>query len=494
MLFAMSRGSVITTLAKALLRFVLYGGAGAVLTLFAGALWLGVRRVPDLKPWHRAVLTEEYTRDDSIRVPDWATWLTLEDRLFAELRRDVYAQVGPRDRGRLSRFTEGSASDGNAYPENGNRSYEMPATPPLCGAVMIHGLSDSPYLLKGLAARLQGRGCWVVGLRLPGHGTAPSALKTVHWRDWAAAVRLAVRHLRTRMGDDGKVYLVGFSTGAALSVEYALARLEGERIPRVDGLVLLSPAIGVDPLAWLAVWQKRLSRLPGLEKLAWLDVAPEYDPYKYNSFPVNAGQQIYELTRAIDERLTRLAVSGPVTGFPRTLIFQSVADATVSPQAVIRVLLSRLAAEGHGLVAFDINRVADAVPLLRPGSANPAERLLHGAPWPFDVTLLTNESDSSRTVVALHRSPLDSAVRREPTELAWPPGIFALSHVAVPVVPDDPIYGARAPRAGRTIFLGRLELLGEQGMLAIPPTALGRLRFDPFFEYLWQRTARFLAQ
>ena len=149
----------------------------------------------------------------------------------------------------------------------------------------------------------------------------------MHWQDWAAALRIAARRVRERAGADAPVYFVGFSTGGALSVEYALARLEGEQLPRIDGIVLLSPAIGVDPLAWLAVWQSRVSRLPGLHKLAWLDVAPEYDPYKYASFPVNAGQQIYELTTVIDERMTQLAAKGPVRGFPRTIVFQSVADA-----------------------------------------------------------------------------------------------------------------------------------------------------------------------
>jgi hypothetical protein len=67
-----------------------------------------------------------------------------------------------------------------------------------------------------------------------------------------------------------------------------------------------------------------------------------------------------------------------------------------------------------------------------------------------------------------------------------------LSHVAVPVPPDDPIYGATAPSSRRAIYLGRLELLGEQGLLATPPNALVRLRFDPFFPYLWTRTERFL--
>lgn len=277
-------------------------------------------------------------------------------------------------------------------------------------------------------------------------------------------------------------------------MEYALARLEGEQLPRVDGLVLLSPAIGVDPLAWLASWQSRLSTLPGLGKLAWLDVAPEYDPYKYTSFPVNAGQQIYELTTVIDARLTRLAAAGPVKGFPRTLVFQSVADATVSPRAVVQVFLSRLAAEGHQLVAFDINRFAEAGPLLRPDSRDPADSLLHGPRWTFDATVVTNKSEESVAVVALRRSPGDTTVRSESMDLAWPTGVFALSHVAVPVAPEDPIYGATPPSPRRTVYLGRVELLGEQGLLAIPPNALVRLRFNPFFPYVWERTERFLAQ
>lgn len=36
----------------------------------------------------------------------------------------------------------------------------------------------------------------MVGLRLPGHGTVPSGLVTFKWEDMAAAVELAMRHLR----------------------------------------------------------------------------------------------------------------------------------------------------------------------------------------------------------------------------------------------------------------------------------------------------------
>jgi pimeloyl-ACP methyl ester carboxylesterase len=480
--------------AKHSLIFLIYGALGAVITLVAGALWLGVRRVPDLKPWHEAKLTEEFTQRDSARVPDFTAYLALEDRLFAQLKREVYDRVAPADQRRLNRYTAGSLSDGNSYPENWNRSYELTVEKPKCGAVVVHGLSDSPYLLHSIAELLHKRGCWVVGLRLPGHGTAPAALRTVHWQDWAAAVRIAARRARDRAGADAPVFLVGFSTGGALSVEYALARLEGEQLPRIDGIVLLSPAIGVDPLAFLAVWQSRVSRVPGLHKLAWLDVGPEYDPFKYVSFPVNAGQQIYELTTVIEARMTTLAEKGPVRGFPRTIVFQSVADATVSPRAILKVLMSRLAAEGHEVVAFDINRLAEATPLLRPDSRDPADSLLHGATSPFDATLVTNKSAGSVEVVALRRAAGDTAVRSEPTDLAWPAGVFALSHVAVPVSPDDPIYGASPPSNHRAVYLGHLELLGERGLLTIPPDALERLRFNPFFPYLWARTERFLFQ
>ncbi len=480
------------TLAKHLQFFLLYGVAGALLTLVVGVIWLGVSRVPDLKPWHTALLTEEFTRADTLRVPDLPAYFALEDRLFAQLHREVYDKVDSADRTRLGRFTEGSLSDGNAYPDNGNRSYQMPVKDPACGAVLVHGLTDSPYFLKSLATKLHDRGCWVVGLRLPGHGTAPAALTRVEWQDWAAAVRLAVRDVRGHVGDERKVYLVGFSTGAALSVEYALARLEGEQIPRVDGLVLLSPAIGVDPLAWLAKWQQRLSRLPGLGKLGWLDITPEYEPYKYTSFPVNAGRQIYEVTQVIDERMTRLSAAGPVKGFPRTIIFQSVADATVSPQAVIRILLGRLAPEGHEAVAFDINRLADIAPLLRPDIRDPHRNLLEGDPWPFSTTLVTNESDSTTAIVAIERPAGSNEVTAKPTGLAWPAGVFAISHVAIPVPPDDPIYGQTPPRRSKAIFLGRVEIFGENRMIAIPPAALQRLRYDPFYSYVVERMMHFL--
>ena len=49
--------------------------------------------------------------------------------------------------------------------------------------------------------------------------------------------------------------------------------------------------IGVSPAARLAWWISRLGVVPYFEKANWLDVLPEYNPFKYNSFPANAALQ-----------------------------------------------------------------------------------------------------------------------------------------------------------------------------------------------------------
>ena len=46
-------------------------------------------------------------------------------------------------------------------------------------ALLIHGLTDSPYSMRALAGSLHARGFEVTVLRLPGHGTLPSMM-TVH--------------------------------------------------------------------------------------------------------------------------------------------------------------------------------------------------------------------------------------------------------------------------------------------------------------------------
>jgi pimeloyl-ACP methyl ester carboxylesterase len=345
-------------------------------------------------------------------------------------------------------------------------------------------MSDSPYSLRALGEHLHARGYRVVGLRLPGHGTAPSGLLRVRWQDMAAAVRLAARDLRAQLEPEQPLYMIGYSNGAALAMEYALARMRGETLPQVDRLVLLSPAIGVARIAALAVWQGRLSVLLDSPKVAWNEMGPEYDPYKYRAFTVNAGDQVYRLTQVIAGQLDALGESGPVEGVPRILAFQSVADATVSTPAVIDTLFRRLAPEGHQLVLFDINRFAEAAELFAPDALVVKENLLEGPPLPFNVTVLGNADSESFTLDAFERPAQGQGHTRRPTGLTWPQGVYSLSHVALPFSPEDPVYGARPPAAQLLLYLGRPELRGERGLLAVPASDLIRLRHNPFFAYV----------
>ena len=479
-------------LLKHLALFVAYGTLGVVGTLVAVYLHYLQSR-PDLKPWHTATLDAEFRAADAGKVKTLDDYWSLEDRLFAQLREKVYAKVDATARRAFNRYSTGSISDPLPHKPEWNRTFELGHEKPRGGALLLHGLSDSPYSIRVLAERLHRKGYWVVGLRLPGHGTAPSGLVSATWEDWAAATRLAARDLRARIGPARPMVLVGYSTGAALAVEYAAARLQGEDLPKVDGLVLLSPAIGVSKAAAFAGVQSWLAGVDGLEKAAWTDIVPEYDPYKYNSFTANAGEQIFKLTKRIDAQLTVLGGGGAVKGMPRILAFQSAADATVSTPAVVNALFRRLAPEGHALVAFDINRHADSEPLFEPSVLAVRPHLFDGPPLPFDLTALINADAASDAVVALHRRAGTTDNSREPTGLAWPWYVFSLSHTALPFPPDDPVYGAEPPPKPRMIFLGRPELLGERGLLAVSPTVLMRLRHNPFFPYVEKRIDDFLA-
>jgi alpha-beta hydrolase superfamily lysophospholipase len=463
-----------------------------MLLALAGVYAAYLRGLPDLKPWHTAHLEAELEAEDADRVKTLADYHALEERLFAQLTREVYDEVPAAERQVFNRYAAGSHADPTKLPVDWNRTFELKTASARGGVLLLHGMSDSPYSLRALGEHLHARGYHVVGLRLPGHGTAPAGLLRASWQDMAAAVRIAARDLRAQLDSEKPLYLVGYSNGAALAVEYVLARLQGEPLPRVDRLVLLSPAVGVAPIAALAVWQGRLSVLLDAPKAAWTDMGPEYDPYKYRSFAVNAGDQVYRLTRVIAQRLDALGGSGQVAGVPPILAFQSVADATVSTRAVIDALFRRLAPEGHALVLFDINRYAPAAELFAPGALAVKEHLLAGPPLPFDLTVLANAHGESIAIDAFQRPAGAQASTRASTGLTWPHGVFSLSHVALPFSPEDPVYGANPPAVEKLLYLGRLDLLGERGLLAVPANDLVRLRYNPFYSYLEARVDGFL--
>jgi hypothetical protein len=285
--------------------------------------------------------------------------------------------------------------------------------------------------------------------------------------------------------------VVGYSNGGALAVEYALTTLDDASLPKPSGVILLSPEIGVSGIAALAVWQARLGHLLGLEKLAWNSILPEYDPFKYGSFSVNAGDLAYRITLHVQDQLTAMQGTGKLANMPPILAFQSSVDATVTPQALVANLFARLPSENNELVLFDINREVDADELLKNDPRTVFRPLLRNVDRGFDLTVVTNESEDSRRVVA--RRWIDGKEDSSaPTYLnEWPSDVFSLAHVALPFSPDDPVYGGPSATESPGIQLGNLALRGEHGVLRVSGTDMLRLRWNPFFDYVEDRILQF---
>jgi alpha-beta hydrolase superfamily lysophospholipase len=472
---------------KQVLKTIGYGLTGAFLVLVVVAI-LYLNSQPGLKVWHTARLDAEFTAASPVK--SFADYRALEDRLFAQLDEKVYDRVGPEDKRSINRYARGSLSDPGRWSSNWNRSYELATDPsagkPKAGVLLLHGLTDSPYSLRSIAERLDAAGAHVVGLRVPGHGTAPSGLTTVTWQDMTAAVRLAMHHLRDRAGG-APLYIVGYSNGAALAEHYALTTLEDSAQPPLAGLVLISPEIGVTRMAALAIWQERIGRLLGLQKLAWTDVLPEYDPFKYTSFAANAGNVVYQLTGVNRTKIERLSAAGKLGGFPPVLAFQSAVDATVSAPALVKDLFARLPGRGHELVIFDLNRNSEIEPLLK-SEPNAFFAAMRDDPnRRYRISLLTNESNETNRVIVRCWEPGQPTSTESDPGLAWPAGIYSLAHVSLPFPGSDPVYGGDNPGKSPGIHLGTVALRGEKGVLEVPAADMLRLRWNPFYPYLEKR-------
>ena len=246
-----------------------------------------------------------------------------------------------RNRSLLYRAHAGAADlekivDGNA-PFELHPSPGFPAgqkKPYRRGVLLTHGLSDSPYMMRHLAEFFRQNGFRVIAVLLPGHGTQPGDLLEVTWQEWAKTVAYGAY----KLADEGdELYLAGYSTGATLSVYHSL------RDYRVRGLFLFSPALRITRKAVLANLHKLYSWL--IPSAKWVDIKPDLDIYKYESFTKNAAAQMYSLTRALDAQLRQYEIDIPV------FIAASTDDMTVKT-SVIEEFIARARHPSNKLVLY----------------------------------------------------------------------------------------------------------------------------------------------
>ncbi len=189
------------------------------------------------------------------------------------------------------------------------------------GILLTHGLSDSPYFMRHLGALFQSNGFRVMVVLLPGHGTRPGDLLDVTWQEWARAVAYGTDALASEVDE---VYLGGYSAGGALSIYQSL------QDTRVRGLFLFAPAIDITHRAAFAILHKLVSWL--FPRTKWVDIKPDKDVYKYESFAKNTVTQMYELTQVLCEKMKQHKLSIPIFSVA------SVDDKTVHTSATIEFM------------------------------------------------------------------------------------------------------------------------------------------------------------
>ncbi len=427
-----------------------------LLILFITLLGVNAGRQPDLQPWHyMSFPPDNLTEDD---YSSFEEYLTAEQDYIS----NIYTSLAEDSTQKFTRYTKGDVFSPVIDGDNQNSSFILyPRGDEFKGGVLlVHGLSDSPYHMRRIGEFLSDDGYYVIGLRLPGHGTVPSALIDVRWQDWYQAVEFAAGFVQKEIISRGSGIFImgGFSTGAALNVRYTLEQIieGGNHLP--DKLLFFSPAFGITPYAKLTKIPRIFNWIPFLNKFKWQSIEPEYDPYRYTSWSFNIGFQIYELAK-MNWKLVKKVSSREEyrEKVPSMIAFQSRLDATVLPQKVYE-LFDRIAPVESQLFIFDVNRRYQ--PILSDDVLNWSQDMIPG-------------------------DRVKDMIRMIPGDGIWPESIYAVSHLSVPISPEDAVYGEDS-------LIGGLNLKGEKAVLRTG-IDFQRLRYNPFFPEMEEKVMDFIS-
>jgi alpha-beta hydrolase superfamily lysophospholipase len=478
-----------TTIGKAIKRTSIFLVLLAI-GFFAVRIYVS-QQGPALSLWHTYVPHE--LKAAELDAADWSRYLAEEDKIFAAVRAEVTDKLPPDERVPMNRYYDGSPIYPGHFAQDFNRSYVLePDGAPIGAVVLLHGLTDAPYSQRHIAQAYRDHGFVAIVIRLPGHGTVPAGLTDVEWQDWAAATRLAVREARRRIAPSAPLHLVGFSNGGALALQYALDAIGDPQLAQPDRIVLISPMIGITRFARFAGLASLPAALPAFAKAAWLGVVPEFNPFKYNSFPVNGAVQSYRLTQVLQQQIAQYSRTGQLAALPPIITFQSVMDFTVSTSAIVTALYDRLPANGSELVLFDVNRTVKFGALLRPSADTALARLLPRRARNYRTTVITNAvNDAGVPTGAEVERMIDAGgtgERDRALGLSFPVGLYSLSHVALPFPMSDSLYGLTPdPNENFGINLGALAPRGERNVLIASLDSLLRASSNPFFPYVIER-------
>jgi len=172
-------------------------------------------------------------------------------------------------------------------------------------ALLIHGLTGTPYEMRFLGERLADAGARVCGVKLAGHAAAAEELGTTTHNHWYQSVVDGFERLR-QFGDP--IVVIGQSAGALLATRLTLDQSE-----EIAGLVLLAPAFFLDFWSWTAL--RLIQMLGPIAGKIYLrgsgpdlhDAAARRIHPGTQLMPLSAAISLYQLSAAVRPKLEKVA-------------------------------------------------------------------------------------------------------------------------------------------------------------------------------------------
>ena len=235
--------------------------------------------------------------------------------------------------------------------------------------LFLHGLTGSTFELVPVARRLHEAGMRCLAPVMAGHGGSAKDLVGVPWVEWVGKAR---RDL-ARLEGARRTFVVGSSMGALVAC--ALAH---ELPARVDGLVLLAPALELQPQGWLG---GLLGRAPFLDqvvlpKRAGSDVSDpemrERNPC-LDGVPLGAVAELLALQARVARQLPGIAAPA--------LVIQGAQDHTVTVGGARR-LARRIGSGPARVVLLERSWHLVGIDVERDRCAAAAAGFLQGLPLP----------------------------------------------------------------------------------------------------------------
>lgn len=272
---------------------------------------------------------------------------------------DMKVQFGW-DKEKFSDERYAEINDQETATESGEPYLLIPEARKKLGIVLVHGFLASPAELKNFGEKLAENGYPVVGVRLAGHGTSPWDLRGRQWQSWLESVRDGYKVMA---GISERVCLIGFSTGATLSL-----MLSAEKPDKLAGVVSVSAAlkfmnsnmIFVPLLHGANTITKWLPSFEGV--MPFRENNSEHPQINYRNMPMRG---LFELRRVVDELEDKLGdIECPVS------LYQGTQDPVVDPKSADQIFaklntnekwLHQIPSKRHGILSENTDDVQEKI-------------------------------------------------------------------------------------------------------------------------------------